>query len=310
MEGVGESGQRSGRSMWARACLVTVALAVCACETEEIQQLKTLSRLAQLERAEKMELIANREERKRELQVVEHALRLHCPPNDETELRSRLTQAVGGADVSVLRESGEGRVLRIQGTGAESDLVDTVEALGKSAPFLSLERLSIRREAWSMDLAPGPACPTLEADAATVTRYPLPPQGALWPGTSRKLRAEILAMEHDIQRWESTVLAGGVARLNSRLALFERRRKRQLDGIGYLTGQLPLLKGLLDAAVEPALTLSRKEDGVWLLEGGQDGLDGGWVDRLRRAGYRLTAERSGSLVLRHVSKLTRTPEGG
>ncbi|WP_147454750.1 hypothetical protein [Corallococcus sp. AB038B] len=310
MEGVGESGQRSGRSMWARACLVTVALAVCACETEEIQQLKTLSRLAQLERAEKMELIANREERKRELQVVEHALRLHCPPNDETELRSRLTQAVGGADVSVLRESGEGRVLRIQGTGAESDLVDTMEALGKSAPFLSLERLSIRREAWSMDLAPGPACPTLEADAATVTRYPLPPQGALWPGTSRKLRAEILAMEHDIQRWESTVLAGGVARLNSRLALFERRRKRQLDGIGYLTGQLPLLKGLLDAAVEPALTLSRKEDGVWLLEGVRDGLDGGWVDRLRQAGYRLTAERSGSLVLRHVSKLTRTPEGG
>lgn len=310
MDGVDARRRRPGRSMWGRACLITVALGFCACETEEIQQLRRMSRVAQVERAEMMELIANRAERERELQIVEHRLRLHCPPNEENELISLLTQSVSGADVSVLLESSKGVVLRIQGTGASSGIVDAVEALGRTAPFLSLERLSIRREAWSMDLASGPACPTLEAAAAKVTRYSLPPRGVFWPGTSRELRAEIIATERDIQRWESTVLAGGVARLTSRLALLERRRTRQLDGLGHLTGQLPLVKGLLDIAVVPALTLLRKEDGEWLLESDLEGMGVAWVERLGMAGYQVTTERSGPLVRMHVSKLKRNPEGG
>ncbi|WP_147445617.1 hypothetical protein [Corallococcus aberystwythensis] len=286
-----------------------VALGLCACETEEIRQLRNTARIARLERAEMMDLIENREERERELQSVEQHLRLHCPPNGENELLSRLTQSVSGAEVPVLRESSEGMVLRLQGTGAASSIVDAVEALGESSPFLSLERLSIRREAWSMDLASGPACPTLKAAAAKVTRYPLPPRGMFWAGTSKELRAEILATERDIQGWESGVLAGGVARLTHRLALLERLRARQLKGLGHLPGQLPLVQGLLDVDVVPALTLSRKEDGVWLLEHDLAEMDAAWMYRLRQAGYRLTTEGSGPRVLMHVSKLKRSPEG-
>lgn len=305
MEGVG------ARQRWGRACLVTVALGLCACGSEEeIAQLRRISRVAEVDRAEKEEMIANREERVRELQIIEERLRFRCPPSDEHELLALLTQTVD-AEVSVLRESSERVVLRLQGTGTASDLVDTVEALGENAPFLSLEKLSIAREAWSMDLAVGPACPTLAAAAAEVTRYPLPPRGGMfWAETSKELRTKILATERDIQRWESTVLAGGLAKLNSRKALLDRLQTRQTEGIGYVTGQLPLVQGLVASAVMPVLTLSRKEDGVWLLGSDLAGVDMGWVDRLGKAGYRMTVSRSGPRVLTHVSKLKRNPEGG
>ncbi|WP_342377789.1 hypothetical protein NVS55_00715 [Myxococcus stipitatus] len=181
-----ERQQRSGRASWVRVGLTLAALGLCACETEELRQLTRLKRAAQLERAELMERIARREEYARELQTVGHQLHTHCPPRDE---------------------SGQARP-RLQGAGTARDLVGVLEALGKGAPFLSLERLSLHHEKWSMEFSSGPACQTLEEAAAQVTRYPLPPRGLFWPGTSKALREDILAAERDIQQWESTVLAG------------------------------------------------------------------------------------------------------
>ncbi|MCP3137371.1 hypothetical protein [Pyxidicoccus xibeiensis] len=283
--------------IWMRVCLVTAALGLVACETEEIQQLRDLARTSKLVRAELKDRLENRAESERELQTVERRLRLYCPPTDKGELLSRLKEVAAGADVTVLHERDEGVVLRLQWEGETGNIVDTLEVLGKHAPFLSLRKLAVQREAWSADVDTGPACLTLEASAATVTRFPLPPRGVLWAGTSKQLRAEIVAAESDIQRWESTTLAGGLARLNSRRALHERRRDQQLDGPDHLTGQLRLVKGLLGGAVVPELTLSKAEGGEWLLESNPAGMDAAGVERLARAGYRLAGARGGLQVL-------------
>lgn len=288
------------------AGLFAVVLGLCACETEEIRELTRIHRTTMVHRAEMMELIAHREERERELRIVEQRLLIHCPPSDEHALLSRLTQTVGRADLKIRIEGSPGR-LQLQGTGAAGDIVEVLRALGEGAPFLSLEELSLHHEEWSMELAPGAACPTLGQVAAEVTRYPLPARGVFWRGTSNALRAKIIATERDLQQWESTVLAGGVAKLNSRWALLERLRDQQRDGPGHLMGQLPLLEGLLATLVGPAMTLSRKEDGVWFLERDVAGMDAAWVVRLGRAGYRLRTDRSGRLMLMHESKLKQTP---
>ncbi|GEN11715.1 hypothetical protein MFU01_67520 [Myxococcus fulvus] len=263
-------------------------------------------RTAKLVREEMRYLVTHREESERELQDIEHQLRLHCPPHEDA-LRSLLMQAVGGEEVSLLHKDSEGAVLQLRGAGTERGL-DAVEALGRSAPFLSLVRLSRHHEAWSMDVASDPACPTLQAVAAEVTRFPLPPRGIFWPGTSQELRNEVIAIERDIQKWESTVLAGGLARRNSRLALLERLKARQLTGIGYLTGQLPLAKGVLQLPVVPALTLSHKKDGPWLLEGDLAGMEVDGFEHFGRAGYQVKRDPSGALLLMHRSLLK--PTGG
>ncbi|MFP2927761.1 hypothetical protein ACLESO_21690 [Pyxidicoccus sp. 3LG] len=283
--------------IWAQACLITAALGFLACEPEEIQQLRKMARTANLERAELIDRMENRAEWERELQTVESRLRLYCPPNDKRELLSRLKQSTAGADVTVLHESSDGVALRLQWEGEAGNIVDTMALLAKQAPFLSLQRLSVHREAWSADVDTGPACLTLEASAATVTRYPLPPRGVFWAETSKELRAEILAAESDIQRWESTILAGGLARVTARMALHERLRDQQLEGPDHLTGQLHLVKGLLDGAVVPELTLSKEAAGEWLLESKPAGMDTAWAERLGRTGYRLAGERGGLHVL-------------
>ncbi|MCP3064185.1 hypothetical protein LXT21_35975 [Myxococcus sp. K38C18041901] len=284
-----------------------MAWGLCACDTEEIHQLRDTVRTARLVHVEMHYLVTHLDESARELQAIEQQLHRHCPPAQEDDLRALLAKSLGGAEASLLQKDREGVVLRLQGTGAERGL-EAVETLGRSAPFLSLVRLSRHQQAWSMDLASGPACPTLQAVAATVTRFPLPPRGMFWPGTSQELREEIIATERDIQRWESTVLAGGLAKLNSRLALLERLRTRQSTGLGHLTGQLPLAKGFLQLPVAPSLTLSHQEDGRWLLEGDLAGMEVDWFEHFGRAGYGVTGDRSGPLLLIHRSP--RKPTGG
>ncbi|NVJ26639.1 MULTISPECIES: hypothetical protein [Myxococcus] len=274
-----------------------VTLGCTACETEEIRRLRSLKRSSSLARAELVEMLENRVERERELQAIEHRLRFYCPPVDQEELLSRLTQAVARANVKVLHESRDGVMLRLQRADGVGDIVNTLSALWRAAPFLSLTRLSVQRDAWSADFETGPACLPLKEAAATVTRFPLPPRGMLWTETSRKLRAEILAAERDIQRWESTSLAGGLARINSRKLLHERRRDQQLGGPDYLMGQMKLIEGLLEGAVAPELTLAKQAAGRWLLESNLAGLDVARAERLGRAGYRLEGGPEGSQVL-------------
>ncbi|TQF12927.1 hypothetical protein FJV41_26575 [Myxococcus llanfairpwllgwyngyllgogerychwyrndrobwllllantysiliogogogochensis] len=297
--------QRSERRLFTRAihpivvwaCLVAVAVGGMACETEEIRELRNQARLAALHRSELADRIKYRADWERDLRAVEARLRFYCPPVDQEELLSRLTPFVAGADVKVLHESSDGVVLRLQWASRAGDIVDTMLEFAKVVPFLSLNRLSIQREAWSVDVETGPACPTLEEQAARVTRFPLPPRGMLWNETSRKLRAEILAAQRDIQRWESTTLAGGLAVVTSRMVLNDRLRAQQLGGPEHLFGQLRALNGLIEGAVVPEMTLSRIPDGRWLLEGNPAGTDTAWAERMAQAGYRLEGGPEGPQVL-------------
>ena len=268
-----------------RLLLCSLCLGLLACETEEEEELRSLQRRLDLELAEQSEIAQNLNERRREAEVVQEQMALHCAPAGSPALLSQVSALLPGAQVSVREEQAPKVWLQVKGVGAVSAAAEAVNVLAKQAPFLALEQVSAEKGAWTLGLrAEGPCPPPGPYASGSSSRPALPPRG--WFKTNKILQLRESIAQTEARIAQLALVTGEIGTINRQKLWAERVLTASRDRPDGLPRQAPLVQALFAVPDTFSGTL-RVTGGETVYEGRLPLEEPDWTARLLQAGFRV-----------------------